>query len=310
MESCLSCCHGGTPPPGWLPPLCDGWLGCSASMLTKRTCLVLSQDLPSQTNHCLGLSKLRKMLNMTPGLLRLTHFHRFQPRGLKSERQSTMECRTDLTLQKKFPKWNLICSRLQMNTQVNEKQDPERIEDEGSTRELFYVCVKFPIALQGFFCFSKSQKSSDTSNLHAAVDDILDDDLLVSFLITNGCTGIRICEFVIVHKWSSLHFQDKMEGVPHKKASKSHSVSGSVVTPMTTGSGLRKWVKRKPQIEKRNDKTPDRGEIVRSSEHGEESGDVGWGQWWKHPLLSLHTCFLAVAGVFPYSWEEVHTLKA
>ncbi len=44
MESCLSCCHGGppwladppTPPPP--PPLRDGWLGRSASTLTKRTC--------------------------------------------------------------------------------------------------------------------------------------------------------------------------------------------------------------------------------------------------------------------------------
>ncbi len=37
MESCLSCCRGGPPP--WLAdPPHDGWLGRSASTLTKRTC--------------------------------------------------------------------------------------------------------------------------------------------------------------------------------------------------------------------------------------------------------------------------------
>ncbi len=39
MESRLCRCHGGPPPPPWLtPPPCDGWLGRSASTLTKRTC--------------------------------------------------------------------------------------------------------------------------------------------------------------------------------------------------------------------------------------------------------------------------------
>ncbi len=37
MESCLSCCHG-DPPLASYPPLRDGWLGRSASTLTKRTC--------------------------------------------------------------------------------------------------------------------------------------------------------------------------------------------------------------------------------------------------------------------------------
>ena len=36
-------------------------------------------------------------------------------------------------------------------------------------------------------------------------------------------------------------FQDHMGGMPHKKATKSHSVSGTSVTAITTGSGLRKY---------------------------------------------------------------------
>ena len=36
-------------------------------------------------------------------------------------------------------------------------------------------------------------------------------------------------------------FQDHMGGMPHKKATKSHSVSGTAVTAITTGSGLRKY---------------------------------------------------------------------
>ncbi len=47
MESCVRRhhCHGGPPP--WLttPTLRDGWLGRSASTLTKRTCCVLNDNI-------------------------------------------------------------------------------------------------------------------------------------------------------------------------------------------------------------------------------------------------------------------------
>ena len=45
----------------------------------------------------------------------------------------------------------------------------------------------------------------------------------------------------ILWKKYCVIFQDHVGRVPHKKATKSHSVSGTSLTAITTGSGLRKY---------------------------------------------------------------------